>query len=94
MSRNKYGNCALCNRSTALTFHHLVPKKMHRRNRFRKLHNKKELNTGINVCARCHRGLHRLFDEMTLATRLNSLDALLSDPRVQRHVAWVARQKS
>lgn len=94
VGRVKHGTCALCGRVTSLTFHHLIPKKMHRRPRFRKRHDRSELNRGIDVCARCHRGLHRLHDEMTLASRLNTLDALRDDEAVAKHVAWVARQKS
>jgi len=94
MGRGGHGPCALCARVTALTFHHLIPKKMHRRTRFRKRYTREELNRGIDVCGRCHRGLHRLHDEMTLARELDTLAALRHDPAVARHVAWVAKQKS
>jgi len=46
------------------------------------------------LCRRCHRGLHKLYSEMELGSRLNTLDALSQDPAIARHVAWVARQKS
>ena len=94
MSRVKHGACALCGRVTALTFHHLIPRKLHRRARFRKRHSRAELGRGVDLCARCHRGVHRLHDEMTLGSELNTLAALATDPAVARHVAWVARQKS
>ena len=93
MGRPKHGVCALCARETALTFHHLIPRKMHRRARFRKTYSREELNRGVDVCGRCHKGLHRLHDEMTLGTTLNTLEALAADPAVARHVAWVAKQK-
>lgn len=93
MPRAKHGRCALCERLTSLTFHHLIPRKMHRRPRFRKRYSRERLNDGIDVCSRCHTGLHRLHDEMTLASALNTLDALRSDAAVARHVEWVARQK-
>ena len=94
VARLKHGACALCGRVTRLTFHHLIPRKMHRRPRFRKRHSREELARGIDLCPRCHRGLHRLHDEMTLASSLNTLEALRGDEAVARHVAWVARQKS
>lgn len=93
MPRSKYGQCALCQRETHLTFHHLIPKKMHRRARFRKQLHRDALNAGIDICQACHRGVHRLYDEMTLATRLNTLDALQSDEAIRRHCQWVARQR-
>jgi hypothetical protein len=67
---------------------------MHRRPRFRKDYSREQLNAGIDVCRRCHSGLHRLHDEMTLAKQLNTLEALQEDDAVQRHVSWVSKQKS
>mgnify|MGYP003868711551 CR=1 FL=1 len=92
-ARAKHGRCALCERETALTFHHLIPRKMHRRTRFKKRFGREELQRGVDLCGRCHRGVHRLHDEMTLGHELNTLEALAADPAVARHVAWVARQK-
>ncbi len=78
---------------TSLTFHHLIPRKLHRRNHFRKNYKREELNRGIAICRQCHNGLHRLYDEMTLAKRFSTLDTLLSDEAIRRHVAWCSRQK-
>jgi len=94
MPRAKHGPCALCRRCVPLTFHHLIPRKMHRRAHFRKRYSRQALGAGIDVCQRCHTGLHRLHDEMMLARQLNTLQALQEDDAVARHVDWVARQKS
>ena len=40
-------NCPLCGRYLPLTFHHLIPKKMHRRNAFRRRYSRSELAAGI-----------------------------------------------
>ena len=93
MARAKTGHCALCGRDTQLTFHHLIPRKMHRRSRFRKRVDRGTLQAGIDICQPCHRGIHRLYDEMTLATHLSTLDALRSDEAIRRHCQWVARQR-
>ncbi|MFT4725538.1 MAG: hypothetical protein ACI9UN_000033 [Granulosicoccus sp.] len=45
------------------------------------------------LCPGCHKGLHKLYGEMELGTRLNSILALKIDPSVAKHVAWVAKQK-
>ena len=66
---------------------------MHRRARFKKHFSREELNRGIAICRSCHKGIHRLYDEMTLATRLNSLEAIKEDPTLANHFAWVARQR-
>lgn len=85
--------CVLCRRIMPLTFHHLIPRKLHRRTRFKKHFTKAALNQGIMVCQPCHRSIHQFYDEMTLGTRLNSLEALQADETIQKHVAWLAKQK-
>nr|WP_281282186.1 hypothetical protein [Aliikangiella marina] len=80
-------------RKISLTFHHLIPKKMHRRTFFRKTHTRDALNQGIWICRKCHSGLHKLFDEMTLAKQFNTLEKLKQNTAVQKHVTWVAKQK-
>lgn len=91
--REKYGTCPLCRRECDLTFHHLIPRKLHRRTYFRKHFTKDALHRGINICRPCHNGIHRLYDEMQLAKCFSSLQALQDDVAVQRHCGWVARQK-
>lgn len=85
--------CTLCGRARALTFHHLIPRKLHRRNRFRRIYTRDELQAGIDVCRLCHHGLHALFDEVTLGERLATLDDLRADPEIRKHVAWSRKQK-
>ena len=88
------GDCPLCRRTTALTFHHLIPKKMHRRRFFQKTYNRQQLAAGIYICRQCHNGIHTLFDEMTLAKHFNSLERLLLDEPLLKHCRWVARQRT
>ncbi|MDJ0741185.1 MAG: hypothetical protein QNJ91_15830 [Gammaproteobacteria bacterium] len=92
-TKSKHGACGLCGRHTELTFHHLIPRKVHRCNRFRKQVPRHVLQHGIDICRLCHEGLHRLFDEMTLAKRLDSIEALRAEPAVKRHVQWVRKQR-
>lgn len=76
-----------------LTFHHLIPKKLHRRDYFRKKFSRMELSRGIDICRFCHDGIHDRYDEMTLGKKLNSLEALRGDAALRNHIAWAARQK-
>jgi len=89
----KLGECALCKRKTALTFHHLIPRKLHRRNFYRRKYTREELNRGVEICRFCHNGVHALYDESVLAKYFNSLEALQADEALQKHVGWVAKQK-
>jgi len=90
----KNGPCHLCGRHTALTFHHLIPRKVHRRKHFRKHYRRDLLQQGIAICRLCHKGLHRLYDEMTLAKRLSTLEALRTNAAIRRHVQWVRKQRA
>ena len=88
-------HCALCQRAgVPLTFHHLIPRKNHGKKFFQKNFSKQELNErGIDVCKLCHKAIHRFFVEMTLGKQLNTLEALLAQPKVQTHIAWAQRQR-
>ena len=89
----KSGVCCLCGRQTQLTFHHLIPRKVHRRKHFRKHVARDALQAGIDICTPCHKGVHRLYDEMTLAKCFPTLEALRADPALHRHVMWVRKQR-
>ncbi len=86
-----HSTCLGCGQPRRLTFHHLIPKKLHRRQRFKRRFSKRHLNEGVMMCRPCHAGVHRLFDEMTLGQSLNTVPALLAEPRLQKHFAWVAK---
>lgn len=87
------GECPCCGRQLALTFHHLIPRKLHRRKHFRRHYAKAELARGMYICRDCHDGIHRTYSEMELAQSLATPEALCSDPALARHFAWVARQR-
>ncbi len=93
MAKTGMGECGLCKRQSALTAHHLIPRKLHRRKHFRKHFEKTELHATVLICRQCHSGLHVLYDEMHLGKSLNSIDKLLDDPQVKKHIEWVARQR-
>ena len=85
--------CPCCGRRQPLTLHHLIPKKLHRRPHFRKRYSRDVLANGVMICRACHDGIHRLYNEMQLGKRLNTLAALLADEPLRRHFDWVARQR-
>ena len=66
---------------------------MHRRKGFRRRYTRDELNVGIWICRQCHRGIHAIYDELTLAKQFCTLDLVLADPALSSHFAWVARQR-
>ncbi|MEM1260984.1 MAG: HNH endonuclease [Pseudomonadota bacterium] len=91
--RGASGPCPLCGRTMPLTYHHLIPKKLHRRTYFKKHYTRESLASGIMICRQCHDGIHRLYSEMHLGRYLNTPELLQEDPALQRHFAWVSRQR-
>ncbi len=86
--------CQLCQRDTRLEFHHLIPRKVHRRAWFAKRYSRDDMHQrGIWLCRLCHRFVHRHFDEVTLGRDYATLDRLLADPGVQRPLQWAGRQR-
>ena len=75
--------CELCLReSVRFTEHHLVP-----RSRGGKYGPKARL------CPTCHRQLHAMFSEKTLANELNSIERLRADPDFAGYLKWASKQK-
>ena len=88
------GRCLLCEQPSHLTFHHLVPKQLHGKRQVRLRYSAQALrHHGIWICRACHTFLHATFDARTLATHLDSLDALRVEPAVMRHLTWASKQR-
>jgi hypothetical protein len=92
----KTGPCELCGRpGKLLTFHHLIPRGCHRRNRFRKRFSIDEMRSrGLWLCGACHGGIHDLIpDEKLLGWDYNTRELLLAHEGIRRHVDWARKQK-
>ena len=82
-SSGKCQNCELCRRDVERrTVHHLVPKA--RGGRF---------GPTALLCPTCHRQLHALFSETTLAQELHSIELLRANPQVNNYLRWMRKQK-
>ena len=79
-------NCELCEREVEkLTVHHLIPRQNTKRKKI-------EPGQTINICSGCHKQIHTLFDNMRLATELNSLERLKNEPQMWKFLSWVRKQ--
>jgi hypothetical protein len=93
-AERRNGPCELCGRERFLTFHHLIPRTLHGKKRFRKLYPIHEMRArGLFLCGQCHGGIHDLLTEKELGETYNTRDALLNHEGVSRHVAWARKQK-
>ena len=90
---SRIGSCPFCDRRLPLTFHHLIPRKLHRRNRYRRRYTREQLARGLYVCRDCHDGIHRSYSEPELAEHFATPEALASDPVLSRHFDWLSRQR-
>ncbi len=75
--------CELCLREAErYTVHHLVPRAKGGR-----------FGPKAKLCPTCHRQLHALFSETTLAKELHSIDLIRANPQMSEYLRWARRQK-
>ena len=92
--KHRSEHCELCERDKPLSFHHLIPRKNHRRNYFKRSFDKDDMKTrGAWLCSLCHRTLHRTYSEQELGKTLNTLDAIRAQPEMQSFLQWAKKQK-
>lgn len=83
--------CELCGRAAPLTKHHLIPRSLHGKVRYRRRFARAERLTAILwVCHPCHRHLHAVLSERELADHYRSREALLGHPEIRAFVDWLA----
>lgn len=86
--------CEFCGRQKSLTEHHLIPRAVHSKRKYLEKYGKLEMqNRKVMLCKLCHDGIHDLIDEKELAESFTTAEELLADERVQKHLAWVRKQK-
>lgn len=86
--------CQLCERLMPLTAHHYFPRAVQDKYVKRGLMRESDRTHTLLCCRQCHNTIHRLYDHETLASRLNSLEALQGDEAVQKWVRYASKQKA
>ena len=80
MSEKTLEICILCQREVPfLTDHHIIPKSR----------GGKDL---VAICRDCHRQLHALFENKTLETELNTVEAIVSNEGFAKYLKWVDKR--
>ncbi len=83
LSLEESQSCELCLREAErYTVHHLVPRAEGGR-----------FGPRAKLCATCHRQLHAMFTEATLAKEFNSLDSIRNHPEMRKYLRWARKQK-
>ena len=91
MAKNKTKEaCELCGRAdTVQSFHHLVPRKMHKKKKLVESFSDLDVNTyGIMVCSPCHKMIHKKINHYDLATKYYSLEKLKNHPDLSKFIAF------
>ena len=85
--------CMTCNRGVKLTFHHLIPKKLHKKRKTILRLPETDLNHhGIWVCKDCHKKIHRLFTHEELSEEYYSIEKLKENETFRKFLNWVSKQ--
>ena len=85
--------CALCERELPLTFHHLIPKKVHKKSQVMRKYTKEEIHTkGLWLCTDCHATIHLHINHLDLALHYQTVEAFMAHEQVGKFVNWVANQ--
>lgn len=86
--------CELCGRDKPLSFHHLIPKALHSKKKFKKKFPRSVLKgRGIDICSLCHHGIHDLFSKKELGLDYNTKELLMENEQFLKHLKWVKKQK-
>jgi hypothetical protein len=86
-------NCGLCGREKELTFHHYIPKTLHKNKLFVKMYKKEYMKShGVDLCDDCHYNIHHFHTEKELGKYYNDMKKLLSSEKVRNFLKWVKKQ--
>ena len=93
MRNQKPSECKLCQRERPVTFHHLIPRTVHKNKWFKKNYTRDEMCEGVYLCRDCHSAVHRFVpNEKELGRDYATLEKLLTHPEIARFVEWVAKR--
>jgi hypothetical protein len=85
--------CKLCDREKNLTFHHFIPKTLHKNKWFKKRFTKEQMSEDIYICEHdCHPEIHKFIDAKEMGREYNTLKKLKKHPLVSNYIKWVRKQ--
>lgn len=84
----------MCERDLPTTSHHLIPKQIHSKNWCKKMFTKEEMNgRRANLCRDCHPYLHKKFTHAELGKLYNTVEKILANEKVAKHIKWLKKQR-
>ena len=92
MPSSKNAPCPCCQRQLTLTFHHLIPKSLHRKRYIQKRYSKKERAKGILICRPCHNAIHSFLTLRELSDSYNTMEKIMEHCELKKHFEWAQKQ--
>ena len=84
--------CEICDRNwIPLTYHHLIPKQVHKKALKRHWHEEWKLNSVAWLCRACHSFVHKIASNEALAKDLYTVELLMAREDIQAWAGWVGR---
>ncbi len=84
--------CELCEHEASHSFHHLIPRTLHRNKWFKMRFSREAIRRGLQLCKQCHVAIHEFVDEKDLGRNFNTLELLRGHPEIARYLAWKRRR--
>lgn len=78
--------CQLCGREIKTTKHHLYPKMVKTRNKYKEIKGKNET---VELCQPCHGKIHSVYTEKELFENYNTIEKLLQSDEIEKFVKWI-----
>lgn len=92
-SHTRATECEICERDVPLTYHHLIPREVHKKVIKRGWHNEDMLGSVAWLCRPCHSMVHRIATNEELARSFHTVELLVEREDVKKWATWVGRQK-
>ena len=87
-------SCEMCKRDLETTSHHLIPKQVHSKKWCKRLFSKDDMkNRRADLCRDCHPYLHLKFTHSELAREYNTIELILGNEEVIKHLVWLKKQR-
>ncbi|CCX16455.1 hypothetical protein FPQ18DRAFT_339692 [Pyronema domesticum] len=85
--------CEICERMVPLTYHHLIPREVHKKVLKRGWHQEWELNKVAWLCRPCHSTVHRVATNEELAKEWFTVEKLLEREDIGKWRSYVGKQR-
>ncbi|TGZ80166.1 hypothetical protein EX30DRAFT_320474 [Ascodesmis nigricans] len=92
-SKTRTTECEICDREGNVTYHHLIPRSVHKKVLKRGWHQEWRLNVVAWLCRPCHSAVHRCASNEELAREYYTVEKLLEREDIQKWRNYISKQR-